>query len=323
VVLVVLGIRRIRDSRPIPDDFIPAPEINLEQTEEWRPATGFRYLEKLKRSCVELEKEIRQSYDRSMEAYRGIGTTQSYREYQALRRRLETGTEERMEAYEELAELKDRIARVFSRDVRADLFELEEEAEKLKVEKDHKEKDLSEVSSKINPLIRSDLRAQFEQERDAIREEIKEIELALVEIASNLKELRDFDYDNLYQELGVSPETMRVEAAQLADIQTKSTLVSQIKPKEIPTQEAEDKAKMKAVSQRRKNNIKFVVQERLSKNLTTLEEIQNFQKERSAAIKNNRDLSYDEQTEQLKQLESECEAYRREIKSQVSVYEED
>jgi hypothetical protein len=323
-IAILLGAVVIYDNKPIPDEFVPPPEMpTIEQGEAWRPATGFRYLEKLKQQVLALEKEMRRSHEEATAAHRRLPESSGFIEYKQLRRTVGHHAEYILEADEELKQSKEHIAKVFAGDVRTDVLEIEEQIEKLQRLREKYESEARIAEREITNARDKSHRGYHQNELESLGNWIHATDTDLIALRSSLKELREFDFKRLYGELGVSPETMRVDTAQLNEIKTKAKIVSEIRPQTSTSSKTEDEKKMDAAGQRIKYDIKFNVEQRLGRRLNTLQEIQRFFRERSDEIKQNPTLSYDEKTEQLDQLTRDCEEYKKELRTNVNVYEED
>jgi hypothetical protein len=84
----------------------------------------------------------------------------------------------------------------------------------------------------------------------------------------------------------------------------------------------EDK-KMHEVLESTKRDIRFSVERKVLKNVTTLAEIQRVEDEYMDAIIKNEELTPEQRREQIKQLQRDCDEARKELRTKTSIYEED
>ncbi len=82
-------------------------------------------------------------------------------------------------------------------------------------------------------------RKNITQNISNIREYIKQIDMRLIELESRAKELREYDFTNLYRELGVSPDAVRANTAHLSDIKDKADIAAAIMAQTKPHRDAQ------------------------------------------------------------------------------------
>ncbi|PYS45507.1 MAG: hypothetical protein DMF68_22135 [Acidobacteria bacterium] len=133
-----------------------------------------------------------------------------------------------------LAKLGDHLARIASGDVRAEVLEIEEQIEKLNRLKQKYESDLRNKAWQISNAKNKAERRYYEMEYESLGNWIHDTDTNIIELQSALKELKEFDYRNLYNELGVSPEAMRTNETDLRSIKNKADLVKSINPPPAP-----------------------------------------------------------------------------------------
>ena len=85
----------------------------------------------------------------------------------------------------------------------------------------------------------------------------------------------------------------------------------------------EDERKMNTARDRRKLDIRFKVEAEVLKNVTTLSEIQRIEDEYMEAILKHLDLTAEQKREQLKQLQRDCEAAKKNLSRDTGLYEEE
>ena len=222
------------DSQPIPQEYVPPPApLDLEQGEPWRQETGFRYLEKLKKSCGEYEDAVRRAHGEAVAAHERIPASRGLIEYKNNRWTMRRQLQYASHAAQELTKLKARIAKVFSGDVRAELLDLDEQVQKLRRQRQEYEREVREVEQRTGQAATPEARRDLENQRASIYGSIKQMDMSIIEVESTITELREFDFQKLYRELGVSAESMRVEAERLASIKEKADIINAIKPPKV------------------------------------------------------------------------------------------
>lgn len=221
------------DARPIPDEFIPAPEpLNLTTDEAWRPRTNFRYLEELKQACSYTEERITKLYQSAVKGHRDLSNANGYIAYKSGKLALSSSTKMIAMLLPELAYQKAHIERVFAGDVRVDLQEMEEQIEKIRREREAQQDEL--LRAERAPADAAQNKEQERIRRNTIasfRDEIKRLDMRKIELESRVRELRDYDFASLYRALGVSPEAVRADKSHLSDIKDKVDITAAIKDK--------------------------------------------------------------------------------------------
>lgn len=238
------------DTQPLPNEYVPPPpRLNLQQNDAWRRPTGFRYLEKRKEEFLELETEIFALHKAAVEAHQKLSTSSGMLEYRLFRRAINHSLSEIDELRVELEQMRDQIVRIASGDVRADVLDIEEQIEKQLRLKQEYESEVREAEVEM-PTADKSRRGYLKNRREWRAASIHDVDTELIALRSKLKELREFDFNKLYGELGVSPEAMRTTEAHLQSIRNKAQLVTAIKPPSPQPQPAPpDPAKARAERQ--------------------------------------------------------------------------
>lgn len=219
------------DSTPIPDEFIPAPEpLYLTTDEPWRKRTNFRYLEKLKENLLPFEDLVKDAHKDAVEAHQRLPNSNGYLAYKQLRSTIKSATRNTESYLEEISKMKEHIEMVFSGDVRTDLREFEEKKEKFKRENWDYNTNLREVEKKIANTNDKDSIRGLEATKSYLSHYLKSNDMRIIEIESIIKELREFDFHKLYEELGVSPEVMRTRLDDLKKVKEKKDAAGRIHP---------------------------------------------------------------------------------------------
>lgn len=284
--LLFFGLSIVTDSKLIPLEPVQMPErIEIVQDEIWRQPTSFRYLEKLKEVISSNEERANELFDAAIKAYERLSFRfERYSEFKDVMNRIDEYEQFKTEYLEQAALLKERASRVSVGDVDAEVLELKAKIKALERERQELEVTQAERQSEVITNHDPQRTKKLEKRRKEITSAIKDLDLSRIQIEAHVKELQT---------------------------------------KRLSTQPSEEESQRKAASERIKQTITFDVGVRLGKNLTTLDEIQRFFKERSQAIKDDKSLSYDEKSEQLAQLESDCEQYKRELKVDMNIFEDD
>lgn len=87
--------------------------------------------------------------------------------------------------------------------------------------------------------------------------------------------------------------------------------------------QTEDDIMMEASEERSRRDVAFKVRRTILKGVTTIAEIQKAEEEETARILANRSLTPDQQREQLKQLRSDCEEAKQQVRTGVGIYEDE
>lgn len=222
------------DSQPLPSEYVPPPPpLNLSQNDAWRRPTGFRYLERLKEAFFELEKNVLALNKEAVEAHQKLSQSSGKLEYNILRRTIKSSLKGIEKLRPALEKLRDRIGLIASGDVRAEVLDIEEQIEKHLRSRSEYENEIREAELEI-PQAKESRRRFLKNDRESRMEMIHAVDSDVIELRSSLKELREFDFNKLYGELGVSPEAMRTTEAHLQSIKNKADLVGAIKPPSGP-----------------------------------------------------------------------------------------
>ncbi len=284
--LLLFGLSILSDSKLIPLEPVQMPErIELVQDEIWRQPTSFRYLETLKEVISSNEQRANELFDTAIKAYERLSFRfEGYWEFKDVMKRIGEYEQFKNEYLQQAALLKVRASRVSAGDVDSEVLELEAKIKALKRERQELEATLAERLSEVINNQDPQRIKKLEKRKKEIQGAIRDLDLTLIQLEAHVRELQD---------------------------------------KRLSTEPSEEETRRKAASERIKQTITFDVGVRLGKNLTTLDKIQRFYKERSQAIKDDNSLSYDEKSEQLAQLQTDCEQYKRELKVDMNIYEDE
>src|SRR5436190_15050315 len=118
LLVILLGIMTIYDSRAIPSVSVPPPAApHITKNDPWRGTVSFRYMEELKKQAMDIEKEIEDLYQAAVEAQKGIPQSSGRIEYNSRIRTIRYYAEGMSELEPKLKDLKARIGRLFNGDV--------------------------------------------------------------------------------------------------------------------------------------------------------------------------------------------------------------
>jgi hypothetical protein len=148
-VFVFSGGWAIYDARPIPSDPIRAPTpLQLTHDEAWRKPTPLRFLEKLKKELTDIENQVRQDYDKAVQAYEKLPHSSGRFDYDRHKRTLEYSVSDIDRAQDRrLPALRLRIEKIFAGDVNAEILDLEENTRKLQRNKQEHERGLQKAET--------------------------------------------------------------------------------------------------------------------------------------------------------------------------------
>ena len=227
LVVLCASIFGVYDATPIPDEVIPAPQTAQIVTDEvWRARTNFRFLEELKKSLKGDEERAIDLYEVALESHRKLPDSSGYVEYKMLRRTVTSNTARILYLKDKIAEQKEHIERVFAGDVRVDLLDFEERIEKLEREKEESLARRIEEEASIKSAKTPNAQYEAEARKKSLSQDIKHFDMRMIELRSRVKELREFDFQNLYKELGVSPEVMRTNMEDLDSVRGKQDVAA-------------------------------------------------------------------------------------------------
>ncbi|HEV7681910.1 MAG TPA: hypothetical protein VGO68_07305 [Pyrinomonadaceae bacterium] len=215
---------------PVPTAFVAPPSpLNIQQNDSWRRQTSFRYLEKRKAEFFEIENEMMAAHKGAVDAHLKLSNSTGRVPYDIYRKIVNYNLKKIENLRVELEKTREEILRIASGDVRAEVLDLEEQIETQLRRRDEYESELRQAEVEM-PTADKSRKRWLETRRESRHYLIYEVDKEVITLRSTLKELREFDFNKLYNELGVSPEAMRTTEAHLQSIGNKARLVTAIKP---------------------------------------------------------------------------------------------
>jgi len=203
-----------RDSQPIPNDPIPAPEpLSLNTNQAWRSRTNLRYLERLKDEYLQFEKDLQELHQESVTAHKGLSNCEGFLEYEHLKGTISDNSREIQNMQAAMSKLAIRIESIFAGDVAVEILELEEQLQEFKMKR--KKREITAQEGGLGGAIAQDW--------------LNNTEMNETKLENAIRELKEFDFQKLYAELGVSATAMRFDQKDLTSIKAKMDITDAIK----------------------------------------------------------------------------------------------
>lgn len=321
VILSFWGCLLVYDGEPLPDDLIPAPKPLLVANEPWRQSTPSRFLENLKTELKTYEEAVVTAYERAVKAHNRLPTVKGKIDYSYILSELHR-YEKIYEFYQkEINNLKSRIQKIAEGDVRADVLDQEAAIQKLKRERQELVRRLQEVGTQAKTA-----QEDKEESRYWLHRGIKNIDINIIELETNIKELKAFDFKSLYPQLGIAADFASVENEDLQTIKAKADIINSFTPT-TPTstepKEHPDDSKMNTARQRRKRDFQWEVETKAGVKVDKLDALQRWKKMKRKEILTDSSLTADEQEEQLNLLDKSYNEHKRKLESDFSIFEEE
>jgi hypothetical protein len=214
------------NGQEIPNEPIHAPKpLEMETDQAWRKPSRLRFLERLKQEVCEAEREIRQTHERAVTSYKNIPSVISYSNYTSEKAALDLSETSKHELLQQLPPIYERIERVFCGDVAHEILNIEEEIRKFEREKQEHQRLIEHGQIEASRCNKSDCdkcKAWPDQKAEHYSR-IHTIDVRVIELQTDLKELENFDFQRLWRELSLPgpPELGRIPKVRLDDLKAK------------------------------------------------------------------------------------------------------
>jgi hypothetical protein len=248
VVLVRMAGKRWRDSRPIPSEsIVPPVQPVVGEDFPWRKATSLRFLDRKIESFEQIEEDLVEEYNKARDAYEKLPHSSGRIEYDRLRKIVERQKTSLATGKKSLAELRRDIEAILSGDVRKFILTIDEQIKKLQRNRQDIEAKITERKKQIEKESTSQKANNGRDENEAylfgpdtlgsLRWEVTSIDHEIIELETDLHELKTFDFQKLYQQLGLpGPAALSgIAIDHLQDIKAKADILNDLKGRSDPT----------------------------------------------------------------------------------------
>ncbi len=243
VVLAWRAGREWRDSRPLPSETAPPPvQPVVGEDFAWRKITSLRFLDRKIESFEQLEEDLIEEYNTARSAYEKLPRSSGLIEYDKLRAVVEGQRRSSVAGKKALAELRRDIEAVLSGDVRKFILTIEEQIKKLQRNKRELEaslvqKEKEEAAKKVGDKRNGNQGSELEDTIEEVKSDIVYVDHQIIELETDLQELKTFDFQKLYQQLGLpGPAGLSsVAIDHLQDIKAKADILNDMKGRSDPT----------------------------------------------------------------------------------------
>lgn len=245
---VWMASRQWRDSRPIPSEVVPPPvQPVVGEDFAWRKVTSLRFLDRKIGSFEQLEEELVEEYDTARNAYEKLPRSSGRIEYDKLREIVDDQKTSLVSGKKNLADLRRDIEAILSGDVRKFILTTEEQIKKLQRNKRELEtrlveKEKEEAAKKATGKDDGKPASGWGSV-EYVKSEIVDVDHRIIELETDLHELKTFDFQRLYQQLGLpGPAGLSsVAIDHLEDIKAKTEILNGMKGTSAPTSSAAKK----------------------------------------------------------------------------------
>jgi hypothetical protein len=236
--------RQWRDSRPIPSESVLPPiQPVVGEDFAWRKITSLRFLDRKIENFEQLEEELVEEYNTARSAYEKLPHSSGRIEYDTLRAVVEGQRRSATTGKKALAELRRDIEAVLSGDVRKFILTIEEQIKKLQRNKRELEaslvqKEKEEAAKKAGDKRNGKQGSQLDPESvEDLKYDLVDVDHQIIELETDLQELKTFDFQKLYQQLGLpGPAGLSsVAIDHLQDIKAKTDILNDMKGRSDPT----------------------------------------------------------------------------------------
>lgn len=305
------------------------PRPKFPRDEPWRKPTTLRFLENLKKDLVGWENRLLKVHEGITRQYGEIPNQKSKFELGVLYDQIRGQLEDFHELQQQIPTLRPRIEKVFAGNVSDEIVDLEVQIKKLQREKQELMRSLTETQQELKTATGKEKRSNLEGAIADLREEIKEGDLRIIELESDFKELKGFDFRKLYRELGLPgpPGLANLDEQHLKDIKTKSDILKTINPltaatsQEAPREKSEDDEKFQKHRAKRQIDIEHQIFEEFELPFTKELELQQAYKKKRREIYNHPQLTDEEKDHFLDRLDI---CFKEKMKDGgFSIYEDD
>jgi chromosome segregation ATPase len=256
IVSAGLGALKLYDSQEINYERIPdIPKMQLVSNQSWRKETGFRYLEELKAEYMRFVKDFRFSLKEAEKLRESALNAGGFLAFNSRLKWLNINLDTAKRSFNNATELEQQIEKVFCGDVRTDIRNMEDNLEKCELRIRHNREEKEEAERELSKAAEDEQKSRLKRKINFCKDTIKRLENQIISLRSRIKELKEFDYQKLYTELGVSPEAMRIESEGLEVIKLKTDIVNTINPQQ--KQKSPEEIRQEKLAKKKKEKRKF------------------------------------------------------------------
>jgi hypothetical protein len=204
-VLVIAAMACAYYAQPVPNEPLHAPApFEIDTDQRWRRPTELRMLERLKKDLVATEKRVNDCHERGLTAYRDSQQAVSYAAYQRAKSDLEENEEQKRRLLRKVPEMQERIDRLAAGDVGHEMLTIEEQIAKLNRQKQENQRKLSDLDKPCTlDHDAEQCKRDRQRQRGWLHEENHAIDVKIIECETDLKELRNFDFQKLWRDLAL------------------------------------------------------------------------------------------------------------------------